>query len=81
MFNQKGVIHLFLPLLLLLIIVAGVFGLTKFGFIKLPQLPSIPFLQKGANVQLKSDYKNPFKKETQYVNPFEKYKNPFVVNK
>ena len=28
-----------------------------------------------------SYYKNPFKKETQYVNPFETYKNPFVVSK
>lgn len=79
--NQKGVIHLLAPLLLLLLIGAVVFVLNRFGFIKLPTLPSVPLLQKGPSVQLKSEYKNPFKKETQYVNPFDKYKNPFVVNR
>ncbi len=79
--NQKGVIHLFLPLLLLLIIGVVVFLLSKFGYIKLPQLPSVPFLNSGSSASLKSEYQNPFKKETQYVNPFEPYKNPFEVAK
>jgi len=76
--NQKGVIHLVLPLLLLL--VAGFFALVYFGVIK-----NVPFLgnlgQSGPKVTLKTEYKNPFDKKTQYVNPFDKYKNPFVVNR
>ncbi len=79
--NQKGVIHLFLPLLLLLIIGAVVFGLSYFKIIKLPNLPFLSFLQKGPSVQVKTEYKNPFKKETQYINPFQPYKNPFIVAK
>ena len=76
--NQKGVIHLALPLLLLL--AAAFFALIYFGVIKNP-LKNIPFLQKGPSVNLKTEYKNPFKQETQYVNPFETYKNPFEVAK
>jgi len=30
-----------------------------------------------ATVKLKTQYKNPFDKDTQYVNPFSGYKNPF----
>lgn len=79
--KQKGVIHLALPLLLLLIAVAAVFVLISTGIIKNP-LKNIPFLSKlgpGPKVELKKEYNNPFKKETQYVNPFETYKNPFKV--
>lgn len=36
---------------------------------------------KQPQVAIKSEYKNPFKKDTQYVNPFETYKNPFVLAK
>ena len=74
--NQRGVIHLFLPLLLMLAAVG--FLLVYFKVIK---TPSIPIFQKKTNVEIKSDYSNPFKKETQYVNPFETYKNPFAVAK
>ena len=73
---------MFLPLLLLL--GAGLFALVYFGVIKNP-LKNIPIVsnigKKEATVKLKTEYKNPFKKETQYVNPFDKYKNPFVVNR
>lgn len=76
--KQLGFVHL-LPLLLIAAAVGVVIFLISQGKIK---LPDIPFLQKKAtNVELKTEYKNPFKKETQYVNPFETYKNPFVVNK
>lgn len=78
MHNQKGVIHLVLPLLLLLALAAGIVVLFFTGVIKNP-FKDLPFLSKGAKVSTKSEYKNPFKKETQYVNPFETYKNPFVV--
>lgn len=74
--NQKGVLHL-IPLLLVAAVIIGVI-LIATGKLK---LPSIPFLQKGPKVELKTEYKNPFKKETQYVNPFETYKNPFTVAK
>lgn len=76
--NQKGVIHLLLPLLLLL--AAAFFALFYFGVIKNP-LKNLPFLNQGPKVDLKTEYKNPFKKETQYVNPFDTYKNPFVTNR
>ena len=49
------------------------------GVIKVPGLSIQPLLEKKAQVKLKTEYKNPFAKETQYVNPFEDYKNPFVV--
>ncbi|KKQ35446.1 MAG: hypothetical protein US51_C0005G0009 [Microgenomates group bacterium GW2011_GWA2_37_6] len=38
-------------------------------------------LFKKSSVELKTTYANPFKKDTQYVNPFQKYKNPFIVNR
>lgn len=78
--NQKGVIHLVLPLLLLLIIGAGIFALIYFGIIKNP-FKNLQFGQSGPKVSVKEEYKNPFKKETQYINPFQSYKNPFVVAK
>ena len=51
------------------------------GVIKVPGLSIQPLLEKKAQVKLKTEYKNPFAKETQYVNPFEDYKNPVVVAK
>jgi len=59
--------------------VVGAGFLVYKGIIKLPV--SIPFLQNQPKVELKTEYKNPFKKETQYVNPFQTYKNPFVTNR
>ena len=76
--NQKGVIHLLLPLLL--IAGAVLFFLIYKGIIKNP-LDNVPFLNRGPKVSLKTEYSNPFKQETQYVNPFETYKNPFTVAK
>lgn len=76
--TQKGVIHLVLPLLLVLIIGAAVYVLISTGIIKNP-LKNLNFFSKGAKVSTQKEYKNPFKKETQYVNPFETYKNPFTV--
>ncbi len=70
-----------MPLLLLLVLGAGVFLLSYFGIIKIPNLPFLNFFQKKPTVELKKDYKNPFNKETQYVNPFQTYKNPFTVSK
>ena len=75
--SQKGIIHLTLPLILVIAIVAGII-LVASGTIK---IPSLPFGKKETKVDLKTEYKNPFKKETQFVNPFQTYKNPFVVNR
>ena len=78
--NQKGVIHLLIPLVILLLIV-GFSTLVYLGVIKNPftniKLPG----QNVPKVTVKSEYKNPFNKETQYVNPFQTYKNPFVIAK
>lgn len=65
---------------LLLAIGASLFTLVYFKIIKNP-LQNVPLLQKGPKVSIKTEYKNPFKKETQYVNPFETYKNPFTIAK
>lgn len=76
--NEKGIAHLLL-LLFIVAVVGGTVYLFYKGIIKLPS--SVPLLQNQPKVELKSEYKNPFNKDTQYVNPFDKYKNPFVVNK
>lgn len=67
-------------LILLLVIVVSLFTLVYFRIVKNP-LQNVPLLQKGPKVSIKTEYKNPFKKETQYVNPFETYKNPFTIAK
>lgn len=60
-------------------IIAGwgivIYLLSKNGLIKLPNLLNT---KKEPTVELKSEYNNPFHKESQYVNPFDKYKNPFA---
>jgi len=63
-------------LLLLLTLAVG----FLLGVIKVPGNP-LPVFQKKVQVQIKTEYKNPFAKETQYINPFDEYKNPFVVAK
>lgn len=79
--NQKGVLHLAVPLLLVVIIGAAVYLMVTLGVIKNPFQNFSLTGKKEAKVTLKSEYKNPFKKDTQYVNPFDSYKNPFVVAK
>lgn len=60
-------------LLLVLVVVAIAVGFSL-GLLKNP-------LQKKSaavpEVQLKTEYQNPFDKDTQYTNPFSEYKNPF----
>ena len=69
--------------LLISFIFVGVAFILYLGFVIKIKIPSNPLsiLQKKATVSLKKEYKNPFAKETQYVNPFQTYKNPFVVGK
>lgn len=71
--NQRGNIALIPLIIILLLIIAGVayFVISK-GNIKNP-------LQKQPEGQLKTFYKNPFKEESHYLNPFDEYKNPFDV--
>lgn len=67
--DQKGVAHLLAILLVVAVILAaGFFILQKFNPIKSKKQPS---------VSLQTQYKNPFDKNAQYVNPFASYKNPF----
>ena len=68
------------PLLLLLLVVLAVIAyvLISQGVIKTPaNLPSVPGAKREASISLQTQYQNPFDKDTQYVNPFAKYKNPF----
>lgn len=74
---SKGFAHIVLLLAVAVIVLAV---LVYTGVIKI-KTPSLPFLSKGPKVELQKSYENPFKKETQYVNPFDQYKNPFVVNR
>ena len=41
-------------------------------------LPLAGLRQQPTEVTLKSEYTNPFDRGSQYVNPFEDYKSPFV---
>lgn len=75
--NQKGVITLAVPLLLLLVAAAVIFILISYELIKFPYKVSLPGKPKEPTVELQKQYQNPFDKSTQYVNPFSSYKNPF----
>lgn len=74
--KQRGIIHL-LPLFFIIAVLAGVYLVAQ-GTIK---LPSLSLFEKKPKVKLQTKYENPFKKEAQFVNPFDTYKNPFVVKK
>ena len=71
--NQKGIIHL-LPIL----VVLGLIGAVVFFLFKDKLNIS---LGKKPKVKLEESYSNPFDKESQYVNPFETYKNPFTTSR
>ncbi len=75
---KKRIVRVALPLLLL--VVGAIFALVYLKIIKNP-INNLSLLQKGPRVAIKTEYKNPFDKKTQYVNPFETYKNPFVIAK
>lgn len=78
---MNGKKKIILVVLLLLIAIGVAFlALVYFRVIKNPFRNS-PLFQKELKVDLKTKYQNPFSKETQYINPFETYKNPFAVAK
>lgn len=71
--HQKGAIALIPLIIILLLIIAGIaYFLISKGIIKNP-------VQKQPEPQLKTEYQNPLKQDSQYLNPFDKYKNPFDV--
>ncbi|MBI2066128.1 hypothetical protein HYT60_01290 [Candidatus Woesebacteria bacterium] len=74
--SEKGIVHL-LPLLAILGLAAlATFILVSKGVIQNPIPEQLRLFQKS-DVELKSQYTNPFEADTQYVNPFSQYKNPF----
>ncbi len=62
----------FLSVLLLLIVLANTPQKSNIA----PQTTTFTKPEES-NVNLKSEYENPFSSDTQYVNPFSDYKNPF----
>ena len=75
--NKNKLIRFGIPLAILIVVVI----VLLLVYSKAGKLPTTSIFQKKADVKLKTEYKNPFDKNTQYVNPFETYKNPFVVSK
>lgn len=70
---KKGFLHL-LPIIIILVLTGIViFVLIQQGIIKKPSFLG----SKKPTVELKTEYNNPFKKNTQYANPFNDFKNPF----
>lgn len=75
--SRKKLTRLGLPIIILIALVTAIVVYSV--VIKKSTRLTIPLLQKQPKVELKTEYKNPFKKESQFVNPFNSYKNPFVV--
>ena len=74
--GQKGIVHL-LPLLAILgLATLATFILVSKGIIQNPIPEQLRLFQKP-DVELKSQYTNPFEADAQFVNPFSQYKNPF----
>lgn len=74
MSNQKGVIALGIPLLLLIIVAVILYILISQGIIK-TKVPALSGQKKEPTVSLQTKYDNPF--DGKFVNPFAGYKNPF----
>ncbi len=77
---QSGIAHLIL-LLVAVIFISALLLLVSSGIIKNPTQLIRDKVQKNSvkepAVKLLSSYRNPFDKNSQYVNPFSAYKNPF----
>jgi len=69
---KKGFAHLIPIFIILALAVAGAYYIYTKVLNKRLSLPG----SGEPTVQLKKDYKNPFDKKTQYVNPFDEYKSP-----
>lgn len=72
---KKGIVHLFPLILIAALVITGWFLVFKF-LLK----GKLPFGKpKQPTVELKTEYKNPFDKKSQYVNPIDQFKNPFTT--
>lgn len=71
--RERGIIHL-LPILVVLALLGAVVFFISKGKLNIS-------LGKKPKVNLQETYSNPFDKESQYVNPFETYKNPFTTSR
>ena len=68
--RETGVVHLLPILLVAALLIVGAFLVARLSL-------KTPTKDTKASVQLQASYANPFEKDTQYVNPFASYKNPF----
>lgn len=74
--KQKELILVLVIALLVFVVMVIVIVATRSTSI-VPQKPTSTGVSKEPTVNLKKEYKNPFDKNAQYVNPFSQYKNPF----
>ena len=72
---QRGHIALLPLILLLLIVVVAVTFIYKKNLAPFKATQSSQ--KTTSTVAVKTEYQNPFDKNSQYVNPFSPYKNPF----
>lgn len=72
--SEKGSIFLFLVLIFVAVAGAAIFIVLK---TITTSTQKVATQTNNLTVALKSEYENPFDKNTQYVNPFNSYKNPF----
>lgn len=61
-------------LLLVVVLVVAAVALVVLGIVKNPLSPRS---SDSAEIELKTEYTNPFDDSTQYTNPFDEYQNPF----
>ena len=73
-FSQKGSVFLFL--VVFFAVVATVAGVVVYQTFTNAS-KKISKQADSLNVALKTEYQNPFDKNTQYTNPFSDYQNPF----
>ncbi len=81
MYQQKGFAHLILLVVVFVVAIVAIV-LVSVGVIKLPSsLKNLVSKNTETSVEVKTEYKNPFAKESQYINPFDQYKSPFLTLK
>lgn len=76
MIVKRGIAHLLVIGVVAIFLLVLPFLVLKFVFKK-----DVPFIDNNQEpkVELKTEYSNPLKKESQYVNPFDQYKSPFLT--
>lgn len=76
--RKKIAVFLFLPFsILTFILVLSLFFINS----KKPTTRAPNTTKQASTVAPKTEYDNPFDENTQYVNPFSSYKNPFDILK